>query len=133
MSEWRLDETLSVLQSALGRESRRASVVASNLVNVETPGYRAVEIDFDVLLGDALGLQPLRTDPGHLSPWAPAPSALVREAPITRMRDDGNTVDLDREMMLLSQARGRFRSSSEMLRKRFALLVYAATDGRAGG
>ena len=38
-------------------------------------------------------------------------------------------MDVDREMTNLAMSSGRYRTAVEMLRKRFALLVYAAGDG----
>ena len=52
------------------------------------------------------------------------------EAPVTRLRPDGNTVDIDREMTQLSALGGRFAATAQMLRKHLALLRYAATDGK---
>ena len=44
-----------------------------------------------------------------------APRGTVSEAPITRMRLDGNTVDLDLQMTKLSVLSGRFASTAQML------------------
>jgi len=133
MSDPRLDSTVDALRTALGQASRRADVVASNLANVDTPGYRALDVQFDEVFQAATGFEPLRTDPGHLSGPAGSPDrGTLLEAPVTRMRHDGNTVDVDMEMTKLAMVHGKYRTSAEMLRKRFALLVYTATDGRGG-
>jgi flagellar basal-body rod protein FlgB len=126
-----IDPTVQALRTVLGRASRRAQVVASNLANVDTPGYRALDVFFPDAMPGSSGLELERADPRHL---APAEDLSVRgkliEAPVTRTRNDGNTVDVDREMTRLAMSSGRYRSAAEMLRKRFALLVYAAADGR---
>jgi flagellar basal-body rod protein FlgB len=125
-----IDPTTEALRAVLGRESRRAQVVASNLANVDTPGFRALELHFPEPAPGGFRLELERADPGHL---APATDVSVRgrlvEAPATRVRGDGNTVDVDREMTRLAMASGRYRSAVEMLRKRFALLIYTAADG----
>jgi flagellar basal-body rod protein FlgB len=41
-----LDDALGVQAQALSARSRRAGVLAANLANVDTPGYRARDIDF---------------------------------------------------------------------------------------
>jgi len=133
MNDQSLDMTVDALRTALGRESRRADVVASNLANVDTPEYRALAVRFDDFLSSNPNFEPHRTNPMHLSGFAAANGkGTLFEAPITRMRDDGNTVDVDLEMTKLAMAQGRYRTSAEILRKRFALLVYSATDGRGG-
>ncbi len=126
------DATVTLLHRALERASRRVSAVASNLANVDTPGYRAVDARFEDALAGAGRLEPLRTHPNHLDPAAERASAAIVEREPRRMRNDGNTVDVDFEMTLLASLQGRYQAAAELVRKRFALLVYAVTDGRTG-
>jgi len=124
------DVTLATLHSALDRVARRAALVASNLANVDTPGYRAVDLAPEDFAPQVEALA--RSAPGHLA-GSPAPDApAIEELPASRMRNDGNTVDVDREMTLLASLQGRYQAAAELVRKRFALLIYAATDGRNG-
>jgi len=126
------DATIGVMGRSLSRLSIRASVVASNLANVDTPAYRALKAEFAGSMEDAHRLRLQRTDGEHLGAdgdAAPVNAELV-DAPITRMRQDGNTVDVDREMTEFAAVQGRFGAVSEMIRKRFALLRYAVTDGK---
>ena len=55
------DPTIALLQGALDRTSLRSSLVVSNLANVDTPGYRALQVEFAEELGDAGKLT--RTNP----------------------------------------------------------------------
>jgi flagellar basal-body rod protein FlgB len=128
----RIDPTVEALRIALGRAARRAEVAASNLANVDTPGYRATKVKFpDLSMGHG-GLQPSKTHTDHIAAAAdPAIRGHLVEAPANRMRADGNTVDIDREMTQLAMTEGRFRTAAQMVRKRFALMIYAATDGRS--
>jgi len=73
----------------------RHEVLSQNVANVNTPGYRTLDVSFDATLrnhmeqhGEAGVLQ--------LQPQ-------VAEDPLAPARLDGNTVDIDREMMLLSK------------------------------
>jgi flagellar basal-body rod protein FlgB len=126
------DSTIDLLRTTLGRASRRAEILASNLANVDTPDYRAVDVRFDELIAGSALPGPERTHPNHLSPSTDEQiRGRLFESPVTRMRNDGNTVDVDREMTLLASTAGRFRTATEMVRKRFALLIYAGTDGRS--
>ncbi len=134
MSEPVSDVTLDRFRTALDRAARRAGVVASNLANVDTPGYRAQDVSFAAVLEDASGVEAARTDPRHLGAASgEASGGIVSDAPVTRMRTDGNTVDVDREMTLLANLGNRYQAMAEMVRKRFGLIVYAVTDGRSGG
>ncbi len=125
------DTTIGFLRQALGRSSLSASVIASNLANVDTPGYRALRAKFaDHLMQAGQELEPLRNHGSHFGPQQNRDDATIVDAPITRMRADGNTVDVDREMTDLALQKGRFMAAAQLVRKRFALLRYAATDGK---
>jgi flagellar basal-body rod protein FlgB len=127
-----IDPTVEALRIALGRAAQRAEAAASNLANVDTPGYRAQRVTFPEWLNRQTGLETARTDAGHISAGADSLShGTIVDAPITRMRADGNSVDIDLEMTRLAAVQGRYRTSAEMVRKRFALLIYAATSGRS--
>lgn len=126
------DATVLALQTTLGRASRRAAQVASNLANLDTPGYRARDVVFEEPLGRPTFAEVRRTDPGHLAGAPAGPRARVIEAPVTRIRNDANTVDVDREMTRLAALQGRYTAAADMVRRRLALLAYTATDGRSG-
>ena len=49
-----LDRFLNQLEHALDTMSRRQSVVASNVANIDTPGYRTRDMDFDKALAAAM-------------------------------------------------------------------------------
>ena len=124
-----VDSAMAALRQTMTKTSRRLEAVASNLANIDTPGYRAVEVRFPDLQAKPGLLR--RTDGRHLPVADPAKlRGTPVEAAATRMRDDGNTVDIDREMASLNALQGRYRASAEMIRKRFALWRYAVTDGR---
>jgi flagellar basal-body rod protein FlgB len=125
------DAVLRQLQESLGRLSLGASVVASNLANVDTPGYRARGVRFAETLGRVRSLEMSRTEPGHIAPKTDAPArGEVYEADAKRVRQDGNTVDVDREMTALAAIQGRYNAATQIVRKRLALIRYAATDGK---
>ncbi len=130
------DDTVTQLRRVLDRVSRRTNVTAANLANVDTPGYKALEVRF----GDALkasvggsGLEMRRTDPRHMTGAGSEPlQGKVVEAATGRIRNDGNTVDIDQEMTTLAKLQGRYSAAAKMLSKRFALLQYAVTSRGQG-
>ncbi len=128
-----LDDTVSQLRRVLDRVSRRTNVTAANLANVDTPGYKALEVQFGDTLADAGGVEMRRTDPRHLSSsGAPRGMGKVVEAVTGRIRNDGNTVDVDMEMTNLAKLQGRYSAAAKMLSKRFALLQYAVSSRGQG-
>lgn len=117
------DPTFAGLAEALTLHQRRHEVLASNLANVETPGYRAQELDFGAALEDAFkGTGPERPGggpPPNVVPDASAPP-----------RADGNTVDVDLQMAKLSQNGGRYVALAKILQLRITQLKFAIEGTR---
>ena len=117
------DPTFEGLAGALTLHQRRHEVVASNLANVETPGFRARELDFKAALEDAFAGEAPEAVAG-----ARAPEVVEdRTAP---PRADGNTVDLDLQMAKLSANAGRYVALARILGQRIALLRQAIEGSR---
>ncbi|MBP7149146.1 MAG: flagellar biosynthesis protein FlgB [Acidobacteria bacterium] len=113
-----LDRFLNQLEHALDTMSRRQSVVASNVANIDTPGYRTRDMDFDKALAAAMDGR------------ADGVAARARELRGLPVRNDGNNVNLDREMMALGEIRGRYEAATTLLRYRLRQLRSAISDGR---
>ena len=76
----------------------RQEAIASNIANLETPGYRRVDIapNFQAQLDRAVGSR----DAQQLAALQPTLAIDPNAAPNSR---DGNTVSLEKELMLMSQ------------------------------
>ena len=117
------DATTTGLGAALTIHQRRHEVLISNLANVETPGYRAHDLqDFKGALEQAFAAASAGTDPRT--------EAQTIEDPTMPARADGNTVDLDLQMAKLSANAGRYNALARILGKRFALLRQAIEGAR---
>ncbi|MFZ3130501.1 MAG: flagellar basal body rod protein FlgB [Desulfosporosinus sp.] len=103
MSGWLNTPVLTVLEKGLDASSLRQRVLANNVANVDTPGFKRSDVDFQVALDIALGnksnLALKTTLPGHLTGCAADEnqSSVVTDQS-TSMRNDANNVDIDREM-----------------------------------
>jgi flagellar basal-body rod protein FlgB len=124
------------LMAALGRQMTlavaRETVAASNLANLDTPGYRAREATFEDSLETELGAAiPLaRTAHGHLAGPAAASTPGTHELQGASARRDGNTVQLDRELLAMNRAAGDFSAAQTALAAKFRLVRYAINEGR---
>ena len=111
-------------------------MLSSNVANLDTPGYRTVDIDFERALKQAVaggqGADPVATRPGHVGSGAARRVLSARQVEGLTVRPDRNNVDLDREMLALSETRGRYETAIEILRHRLRILRMVATDGRSG-
>lgn len=130
------DITDRSIMAALGRQLTVAvakqSVAASNLANLNTPGYRTRAVSFDDALGRELqGGEPLAvTHPGHSAGLADATSSArqVHDVDGLSMRRDGNNVELDRELLHMSRASGAFTAAQTALAAKFRLVRYAINE-----
>jgi flagellar basal-body rod protein FlgB len=125
MADVLFDPTMRGLTTALTLHSRRHEVLASNLANVETPGFRARDLDFEAAMQAAFSEPPAEAAqvPGD-------PEARVIEDKTAPTRADGNSVDLDLQMVQLSANGSRFVTIARMLAKRLATLRTAIEGSR---
>ena len=95
--------------------SARQKVVASNIANADTPGYKTKDIDFQSEFKSALM---------QLSPSGPVSTEVAG----LRVRNDGNNVNLDRESRLLSENTMRFNIAANLVRSQIKT-IKSAIDG----
>jgi flagellar basal-body rod protein FlgB len=121
--------------AALGRQMNNAvareTVAASNLANIDTPGYRAREATFADALDDKLGpaAGPVRTNASHLG-GGPQAGVATREVGGLPARRDGNNVQLDHELLSIGNAAADFSAAQTALAAKFRLVRYAINEGR---
>lgn len=123
------------IERALDVMSQRQQLVASNVANVDTPRYRTLDIDFDRALSRALRsegdrLPMRRTDPAHGTGQTTQAGPTPHEVKGLPVRNDGNNVSLEREMMALRSIRRKYRVATVVARKRFEQINAALRGGR---
>jgi flagellar basal-body rod protein FlgB len=123
------DKAIDRLTTGLEYTNRRHEVLAKNVANMETPGYKALDVTFDDYLKPALitaGHVPQIT----IGSGAPGdPQARVVYATDGKPRDDGNDVNLDRQMARLAENTLFNHTLVQLLASRFAT-VKQAISGR---
>ena len=106
----------------------RQVATAGNLANVDTPGFKAREVKFDSELEKQLGTMKT-THPLHLT--AGGPNGFVeQEVEGLEERRDGNTVQVDRELLAMGRAAGDFSAAQTVLAAKFRLVRYAINEGK---
>jgi flagellar basal-body rod protein FlgB len=116
------DVTYQGLDAALGAASMRQQVIANNLANVNTPGYKRKEVNFEEALASALA----DNDEQALASFSPA----VSTDDTISMRLDGNSVDVDNEMAHLAENNVMYNALVQVVSKRLNDLSYVISDGR---
>lgn len=111
-------KALTDLAQVMNYRLFRQGVISGNIANIDTPGYTAKDAAFERELDSRLGLA--TTENRHIpSPGgSPGDSFQVRDDPFSRIGNDTNTVDLDREMMKLTQNQILYEASSQMIQSK---------------
>ena len=103
----------------------RYRLIADNLANVETPGYRTRDLDFQAELRRAA--LPEANAEGGLAYASFAPVA----RPVRGLleRPDGNNVSLERESLLLAETQMRYNLGVQLLKDEFHTISQAINSG----
>jgi len=122
----------------LGLANQRLELLADNVANADTPGYKARDIDFRAAMANAgqpggFGgdLPMAATRPGHVQAGGAGPNTT---APLYRQPDqpslDGNTVDSQKENAAIAETSVRYQATLTFLSSRIRGLRDAITGGR---
>lgn len=119
-----IDRALGIMPHALSVGARRLELLAENMANSDTPGFKARDIDFRATLNQVMqggaGAERLRvTQPGHLGDGPGAADAVRYRVP-SQPSLDGNTVDGDLEKAAFSEAAVRYQASLDFLDSRIS-------------
>ena len=125
-----LNKTTNAMAAGLTFHRRRHAVLAGNVANADTPGYRPL----DLVRGNVSPLElPLeQTSALHMDeagPTDPGNGETFYDDEGAEPGLDGNTVSVDRELAKVDANRVRYTATSRLISKRLAALRYAATDG----
>jgi len=130
------DKTMQALAASLKYRQLRQELIASNIANAETPGYKAKKIDFEEALARALDTDDQMsmkvTDGKHFNVGNGGFKNLQPEIVETDdgiVSQDGNTVDRDKELAEMAENKIMYDASVQLLNKKLGLLKYAiSTD-----
>ena len=118
--------TVDTLQAALTFHRERHTVLAGNVANLDTPGYRPVDLT-RTEGGETQALT--TTNPGHIGAQASTQIVTSFDDGGAMQSADGNAVSMERELAKIDANRARYATSAELVTRRLALLRYAAGDG----
>ena len=127
------DSALGIHQQALALRSQRAEVLASNIANADTPGYKARDIDFKSALENAnaqsndakFGSSLTRTHSKHIQINTAVNTADVLYRVPLQPSLDGNTVDGQIEKTSFAENALHYQASLTFLDGRFKGMMAA--------
>ncbi len=108
---------LSSIETYLKLSAARQQLIATNMANIDTPGYHASDIDFEREMHRAA-----LTDSAHLTPAVHQTQGLME-------RPDGNNVDIDRESLLLSKTQLQYQIGIQLVKHELHGLLSAINGG----
>ena len=106
------------LERFLDLATFRQTLVASNVANIDTPGYQTRDVAFQSELAYA-GLSDFQEE---MRPFVRTVQGLME-------RPDGNNVSLDREGLLLAQTQLQYKTAIELIHSEFRTIHGAINDG----
>ena len=128
-----LDTMFGVHPDALVLRAKRAEVIASNIANADTPGYKAQGMDFQKALAQATKKQSMsmtQTNEKHIDSRMALNDGLEYRIPNQPDTGDGNTVDIQVERNLYLENSLEYQASLQFLNGRIKGLRKAITGGQ---
>ncbi|MEX2355553.1 MAG: flagellar basal body rod protein FlgB [Thermaerobacterales bacterium] len=132
-----VDRTQWAVERGIEALGQRHGLLADNIANVETPGFKRRDVSFRPLLAEYLGRQRHRvqvetTRLGHINGSGAAGGYQIKtwQDSGTTMRADGNSVDIDREMAALARNGLEYQTLVTQASRRLAMLRTVITEGR---
>ena len=120
------DQALGIHPRALSMRERRGEVLAANLANADTPGYKARDLDFKSLLKqnmpEAISME--RTQAGHFAPRQVLDARLLYRNP-NQVSLDGNTVEANIEQARYAENAVQYQASLQFISNKFSGLMIA--------
>jgi len=124
----KLDDVFGIHEEALRLRARRSEVLAANLANADTPGYKARDFDFETMLRNEMH-KPVRlaaTHSGHVRTDQGMVASTQMAYRIPQQASlDGNTVEVEREQTEFSANAMRYQASLRFLDGRIKSLMLA--------
>ena len=110
-----LDSVTGSLERYMDLLSARQKIVASNIANADTPGFKTKDLDFQSEFASALsGSQPQASEVAGLP-----------------VKNDGNNVSLDREARMLAENAMRFNLASSLIKEQVRMVKDAIQEGKS--
>jgi len=111
-------DTIELLEAGLRAESLRQKAIANNVANLETPGYRRIDVKFEELLAKALDSSSGSGDVTEIEPQIYQPKQ-------TAVKSNGNDVNFEVEVGEMVKNTIRHKAYIRLLSKKFKQIELA--------
>lgn len=125
-------DTITSLERGLAYSSKKQQAISDNIANVDTPGYKAKDVQFKSFLEKEMSnsFPSIKTDARHIdfSSKETALSTMVR--PNVNYNENNNSVDIDNEMADLATNQIYYSSLVDRLNGKFNSLQSVIRGGK---
>lgn len=111
------DGIVAFLEAGIKAEGLRQKAIANNVANLETPGYRRVDVKFEELLANSLDSSG-KTDLSEIEPEIYQPEQ-------TPVKPNGNDVSLESEVGAMIKNSLRYKTYIRLLNKKYSQITLA--------
>ena len=126
MASFFTDLTTTAIAQSLDASAMRHRVIADNIANVETPGFKRSEVSFESKLKSAL--ESLNSDMAMRTIEGMEPD--VEQDTQSPARADGNNVSIDREMADLTKNSLEYETLTRLMTMKGSMIQTVLTEGR---
>jgi flagellar basal-body rod protein FlgB len=116
-------DTMQLLEGYLKVNTDRQQMIASNMANIDTPGYHTKDMNFQAAMQQVANA----SSTGQFGAVSFEPASM--EVAGLPERPDGNNVNIDRESMLLSQTQLQYQMGVQLIKSQFHTLLTAIKEG----
>lgn len=127
------NRTFRALENAINIAHQRHNLISSNISNLDTPDKKGMDIDFKQAMARAMASENdvtlTKTNSGHLGPGKTGPPQ------VEPFEDPGewngyNWINIDREMTKLIENNLQYRTATEVLLRKIAIMKEVIRGGR---
>jgi len=128
------DHSFQVLEKAVGISQQRQGLISNNISNLDTPGFKAQEIDFKSALKNAIDLEAdgitlSRTHDNHLGLGSTGGGPIADSFEEEGEFDGLNWVDMDNEMKKLTENKLIYRTAVEAMLRKINIIKTVIKEG----
>ena len=113
----KISDIIDFLEAGIRAESLRQKAIANNVANLQTPGYRRIDVKFEELLAKALD------SPGSVD--FSEVEAQIYQPNQTPVKSNGNDVDLETEVGEMVKNSLRHKAYIQLLHKKYKQMELA--------
>ncbi len=119
------DKSINMLEKMLDVSAIKHKVIANNIANINTPGYKRMEVSF----ADQLEKVIKNTSMNKFDTLQPK-IVIAEKGGDATVRNDGNNVDMDKEISSLMKNTLSYNTYSQLLAKKMELVKSAIENSR---